>query len=79
MDRRELWDLFVAVASIVVGFLTISTQPIAAACLLLYGAVIGYRTQSDWFRSWTEEYSTEFFLFTTVLLVTAMADILGWL
>jgi hypothetical protein len=76
MDRRELWDLLVSVASIVVAFVTIDTYPIAAGCLFAYGAVIGYRTQADWFRERTEEYSVEFFLLTTLLLVTALAAIL---
>jgi hypothetical protein len=77
MDRRELWDIAVSVASIVVAFATIDTSPIAAGCLFVYGAVIGYRTWADWFRERTEEYSVEFFVFTTLLLVTALADILG--
>lgn len=79
MNRRELWDLVVALASIVVAFLTFGTYPIAAGCLFVYGAVIAYRTRSDWFRERTEEHSIEFFLFTTLLLVTALADILEWI
>lgn len=79
MDRRELWDLVVSVASIVVAFATIGDYPIAAGCLFVYGAVIGYRTRADWFRERTEEYSVEFFVFTTLLLVTALADILGFI
>lgn len=79
MNRRETWDLLVAVVSLVVAFLTFGTYPIAAGCLLLYGAVVGYRAYSEWFFERTEENSVEFFLFTTLLLVTALADILGWI
>lgn len=79
MNRREIWDLLVAAVAVVVAFLTFGTYPIAAGCLLLYGAVVGYRSRSDWFLERTEEHSVEFFLFTTLLLVTALADILGWI
>lgn len=79
MNRRELWDLLVAVVSVAVAFLTFGTYPIAASCLLVYGAVIGYRTQSEWFYQRAEDHSLEFFLFTTLLLVTALADMIGWI
>ena len=79
MERGEIWNLSVAVLSIVVAILVIDVYPIAAVCLLLYGVIIGYRTRSPSFQELTERYPLEFFLITTLLLVVALADIVEWI
>jgi hypothetical protein len=79
MNRRRLWEFFVAAVSIGVAFLSFDTDVIAAGCLFVYGAVIGYRAYSPWFYERTTDHSIEFSLFTTLLLITALADIIGWI
>lgn len=69
-------DLVIAVVMLVLSFSIITTDTIAALCLILYAVLVVAQYQSADIQSLFEQYPAQLSLVKLVLLLIAFADLL---